>query len=174
MMTLMVMALVVFLSALLQTVLPSFALLGHVKFPFLVSVVIYYALYRGGIPMMGSAFAAGITQDILTPMMPPGYSVICFLCIGVILGLFRDIVLTESIFTWGILGGAATAVYMLLMYILLSRSGLIECPLRRGLLKVAGSGLLGCVCAPAIFLFASRFDSLVGNIELRNRSDAFE
>ena len=174
MMTLIIMAFVVVVSALLQTSLPVFAVLGHVKFPFLLSVVLYYALSRGSVQMLAAAFMAGLLQDILTPLMPLGYSVMCFCIIGAIVGMFREWVLTESIVTWGVFGGAAGIAFTLLMYVMLLKGGLVICPVRRAILKAVASGLLASVCTPIVFVVTARMDGVVGNIEVKESIHGFE
>ncbi|MCK5850883.1 MAG: hypothetical protein KAH23_08205 [Kiritimatiellae bacterium] len=173
-MTLVVMVFVVAVSALLQITLPSFALLGSVKFPFLLAVVLYYAMNRDTVPMLAAALLAGLLQDILTPMMPLGYSVFCFCVVGWVVGLFRRLVLTDSPVICAVYGSLSGLVAMLFMYFLLLRAGLIVCPVRRVILKAVASGMLAAVCVPIVFVVAARLDGILGNIQVRESIDGLE
>ncbi|MFC1462485.1 hypothetical protein ACFLQU_02660 [Verrucomicrobiota bacterium] len=173
-MTYIVMAFVLVSSALFQVTLPSFACLGQAKAPFLLAAVLYYALSRDTPTMLVAAFAAGLLQDVLTPMMPLGYSVFSFCLVGGVVGLFRKMVLTESFLTSATFGAAAGVAVTIVLYIMLLGQGLVVCPVRRVALRALAVGMLGIVCAPIVFAFALKLDGVVGNVEVRESIDGLE
>jgi len=170
----MVMAFVLVSSALFQVTLPSFACMGQTKAPLLLAAVLYYALSRDTPTMLVAAFAAGLFQDVLTPMMPLGYSVFSFCLVGGTVGLFRRMVLTESFVTSATFGAAGGVAVTVILYMMLSRRGLVVCPIGRVALKALAVGLFGIVCAPIVFAFALKLDSVVGNVEVRESIDGLE
>lgn len=173
-MTYIVMAIVLVVSALLQVTLPSYACLGQAKVPFLLVAVLYYALTREAPTMLVAAFAAGLLQDVLTPMMPLGFSVFSFCIVGGVVGLFRKMVLSESILTSMTFGAAGGAAATAILYVMLTRAGLIMCPPGRAALKAVATGTLGGVWAPLVFFLTQRLDGVVGNVELRETIDGLE
>ena len=173
-MTLVVMVFVVAVSALLQITMPAFAVLGNVKFPFLLAVVLYYSMNRDTLSMLAAAFLAGLLQDILTPMMPLGYSIICFSIAGWVVGLFRHLVLTDSLVICSVYGSLAGVVSIFLMYFLLLKTGLIMCPVRRVMLKSISAGMLTAICVPMVFIVTAKLDGILGNIEVRESIDGLE
>lgn len=173
-MTYIVMAIVLVGGALLQVTLPAHACLGHVKVPFLLAAVLYYALSRDMPTMLVAAFAAGLLQDALTPVMPLGNSVLTFCIVGSGVGLFRKMVLTESLMTSATFGAAGAAATIVILYILLLKQGAVVCPAGKVALKTVSAGVLGMLCAPFVFAFARKLDGLVGNVELRESIDGLD
>lgn len=164
-MTWVVMMFVLIVSAVMQTVLPTCALLGQAKFPFLLGVVLYYALNRETGVMLAAALIAGFLQDALSPI-PLGYSTICFCVIGWITGRFRNLIMTESVVTPVFFGAVAGTIVIIMFYALLVREGLIVIPLRRVVLKAVSTGVLGMGCTPIMFLLTGKLDRVVGNVRI--------
>ena len=162
-MTCVVMGFVLLSAAVLQVTVPPHALLGQAKCPFLLSVVVYYSLTRDGRVMLTAAVAAGFLQDALSPI-PLGYSACCFALAGWLCGRFRHTVLTDSVVTQVFFGVVSGVAVTLCIYLLLLRADLLAVPFRWALLKAAGSGTLGAVCVPAVFMVTGRLDRLVGNV----------
>ena len=149
-----------------QTLLPPCAFLGQAKFPFLMAVVLYYALNRETYVMLVAALCAGLLQDALS-YMPLGYSVCCFSVVGWIAGRFRKLVLTESLVTPVFFGGAGGTVVVLVIYVLLARDGAVSYPPGAVAVKVIGAGILGMISTPVLFLVARKLDLIVGNVDVR-------
>ena len=109
-MTLVVMASVLIVLAVAQAQLPGFVLLAQARFPFLLSIVLYYALNRETGTMLATAFLAGLLHDALSPV-PLGYSTALFCAAGWLASRFRRLVITESPITpvfFGSVAGSTT------------------------------------------------------------------
>ncbi len=160
-------------SALLQALLPPIVFLGQGKFPFVLGVVVYYALNRETHVMLAAGFFGGFLIDVLSPV-PPGYSAFCLCVIGLIAGRFRKLVLTETILTPIIFGAIAGAVAGILLYIMLVREGLAAWPFFRLVTRIIGAAILGAFCTPIMFAVAGTLDRLGGNVEAKESLDEVE
>jgi rod shape-determining protein MreD len=172
-MTWVIMACVLVLSALLQSMLPAFSFLGQAKFPLLLAVVVYYALNREMTVMLVAAFAAGFIHDALSPI-PLGYTAFCFCVVGWIVSRFRNLVLTDSGITPVLFGSVAAGCVTLALYVLLRHNNLILPSPGHVVLRIAGSATLGLICTPAMFLVTGLLDRLVGNVEVKESIDGIE
>lgn len=170
MMTWLVMVLILIGSAVMQTVLPAFAFLGQAKFPFLLAVVLYYALNWNTTMMLIAAFFAGFLYDVLSPV-PLGYSALCFCAIGWIVARFRNLILMDSVVTPAFFGGVAGVGFALGLYVLLAKDGLVVYPASWVVLKAVGTGILGMICTPVIFHLAGGLDRIVGNADVKESID---
>ena len=168
-----VMIIVLVVGGLLQSLLPGYAFLGHVKFPFLLAFVLYYALNWDVAVALLAALLAGLLQDVLSPL-PLGYSAFCFCAVGWLANRWRQLVLTEPVITPLFFGGIASMVVTLTQYVLLVRGDLIEGDWGRLVLRLIVAGILGMVSTPLMFLFAGLLDRLVGNVEEKGRLDGAE
>ncbi|MFC1452459.1 rod shape-determining protein MreD [Verrucomicrobiota bacterium] len=167
-MTLVIMAIVLLGSTLLQAGLPAFSWLGQARFPFLLAAVLYYALNRRTNVMLTAAALAGLLQDAFSPM-PLGYSACCFCLAGWAAGSFKAVVATDAPITPAFFGCVSGIAVALAQHLLLAGGGLVSYPLPRALLKCVGSGLLGMVCTPPVFYGAGWLDRITGNVEVRRR-----
>jgi len=172
-MTWLIMMFMLIAGAMIQTVIPACGWLGGVKIPVLLSVVLYYALTRNFVVTLAAAFFAGFLHDVLS-LMPLGHSVFCFCAAGWLAGYFKNLVLTDSLFTTIIFGGIANSVITLVFCMMLLQDGAIFCSWGRIALKTAGSLLLGMIFTPVIFSLAGRLDKLVGNVEMEHSLDGVE
>lgn len=160
-------------GAMIQTAIPSVGWLGDAKLPVLLAVALYYALTRNFALTMSAAFFAGFLHDVLS-LMPLGHSVFCFCVAAWLTGYFKNLVLTDSLFTTIIFGGIANAVITLSFCLMLFQDGAIVCSLGWIALKTVGALVLGMVCTPVVFSLAGRLDKLVGNVELEQSLDGVE
>jgi len=160
------MGLGLFAAALAQSMLPGFALLGQAKFPFLLSVVVYYALNRERIWMVAAAFVAGLLHDALSAV-PLACSSALYLVTGWIVSCFRKQVDTDALVTYSVFGLATGAAVSLVLYLVLQRGGHVDCPLSAGLWRSVGTAVLGTVSGPIAFKVSRAMDRSVGNIEIR-------
>ena len=165
-----VMIMVLMAGGLLQSQLPGYAVLGQVKFPFLLAIVLYYALNWDVAVMLVAAVLAGLLQDLLSPI-PLGYSAFCFCVVGWIANRWRKLVMTESVITPMFFGGLAAMAVTLSLYVFLVRGDFIGSAVGLLILRMIGAGLLGVISTPLIFLAAGRLDRLVGNVEDKESLD---
>lgn len=174
-MTLVMMVFILLAGMLAQTWVPGLAWFGGAKCPFLMSVVLYYALGRRTGVMLTAALAGGILQDALSPI-PLGYSAVVFSIIGLLAAAFRKLVLSESVTTQIVFGAAAAAALAIGLNLLLSGAGLLQWSLVQTGWKVAGTTLLGGLITPLTFHAAGALDRLVGNVneeEARGAIDGY-
>ncbi len=151
-------------AAYLQLVLPAYSLFGQAKFPFLLGVVLYYALNREiGIAMMAGLFA-GVFQDSLS-LIPLGFSSIIFFLVVWIAGRFRSVIMLGTMFTPVLFGAVAAPLALLCLYILLRSQGLAGCGSGWLFFKLSGVATLAAVVTPLVFLVVRRLDMWVGNVE---------
>jgi len=157
-------------GAVIQTLSPSYAMLGQAKVPVLLSLVIYYALNRRTDVMLCAALLAGFLQDALS-MIPFGYSSAVFVLAGWLVGRYRKLVMTESMVTPLFFGAAGGVGATLLLSLLLARGGLITFMPHRVLLRTIGDGVL-CMCiTPVVFLVVGGLERMVGNVKNRESID---
>ena len=169
-MTFVVMVLFLLAGAAVQTLVPSPAVLGQARVPVLLCIVLYYALTHEMHVTLAAGLLAGFIQDALSPV-PLGYSVWCFWIAGALVSRFRRVVLSESPAAQMFFGGVVGALTAMLFGVLLSVTGQVRWPVVRVLVKVAGSGILGALCAPPVFGLGGWLDRLVGNIQARESMD---
>jgi len=172
-MTWVIMVFSLLVAAFLQMALPGCAWLGQARFPFLLAVVVYYALSRGTGVMLVAAFLAGMLQDALSPI-PLGYSGACFALAGLIIGRFRRTVMLDSAVTPIFFGAVVGLCVPLALYALMARDGIVAWPVGRLLVKVLGTGALGMVTTLAVFAGIGRLDRLVGLVEVVEDFDGWE
>jgi len=164
---------IMLVGSVLQTGVPAFSILGYAKAPVLLSIVLYYALTRGVAVTLVAALLAGFLHDVMS-QIPLGRSVFCFCVAGWFAGYFRNIVLTDSIFTTIIFGAAANAVVTIFFYLVLLQDGLIQHSSLWIVLKLTGSLILGMVCTPLVFYLAGWLDRRVGNLDMEQTLDGVE
>ncbi|MBN1670538.1 MAG: rod shape-determining protein MreD [Kiritimatiellae bacterium] len=162
-MTLVVMAFVMIAAAVLQTLFPPWHALGQAKAPFLLGVVVYYALTRERKLMLTAGILAGLVQDSLSKI-PLGYSSFCYCVVGAAINRFHDVVFSRKLITHMLFGAAAAACATVILYGLLARGGVIEDRWSRVAVKTAGTALWGMLVTPVVFHATERLDQFVGNV----------
>lgn len=160
-------------AVMLQVLTPTSALLGQAKWPFVMGVVIYYALAREFDVMLIAAFAAGIMVDALSAV-PFGCSALCFVVAGWIINHFRNMMLTESVLTMAVTGGLSGLAISTGLYFALFREGLLASSAGAVILKLTGSTIVGILCTPLVCILMSGFDAKMGNVEARGDIDDVE
>jgi rod shape-determining protein MreD len=161
------------IGAMIQTVVPSFAILGGAKLPILLAVVLYYALTRNASISLVAAFLAGFLHDVLS-QIPLGHSVFCFCIAAWLASYFRNMVLTDSLFTTVLFGGVTNVVVTTVFFMMLVQDNLIHYSFWKIFFKLAGSLLLGMICTPVVFYLVGWLDKLVGNVEMEQNLDGVE
>ncbi|MBT3295254.1 MAG: rod shape-determining protein MreD [Verrucomicrobia bacterium] len=168
-----VMLVLVFGGVWAQVLFPAFAPIGQAKPPFLLAIVLYYALTRSPNTTLCAGFLAGMAHDVMTAV-PLGYSSLVFVVVGVVVGRFRNLVLSESRLTAGFFGCVASLVTQLVLYAILLRSGAVWWPVGRLVVRILAGAALAAVATPLTFMAARRFDQWVGNSEVREIIDGIE
>jgi rod shape-determining protein MreD len=160
--TVAIMALLLLLAALAQSLVPSVASLGSAKMPFLLGVPIYYALVHRRGMVVAAALLAGILQDSMSPL-PVGFSGLCFVVSGLAIHQAREVLFRDSPFTVAVLGAGVAAVGTLMVYVML-RLGTetAAVPLWWLGLTMGGNGLLGIVAVPLVWWVAGSLDRRAG------------
>lgn len=165
-MTYALLALILIPGAVLQIMLPAVPVLGYVKLPVLMAIVVYYALNHRRDVMFVAAVLAGFLQDSLSPM-PLGYSSAVFCVLGWGMSYFRGLVISEVGITYVVFGAVGGACTELVLWGALAYRELLVLPAGRVLLRAQGAALLGAICTPFIFFIVRRIDHLVGNVATR-------
>jgi rod shape-determining protein MreD len=168
-----VMLVLVFCGVWVQVLFPAFAPIAQAKPPFLLAIVLYYALTRSPTTTLCAGFLAGLAHDVMTDV-PLGYSSLVFVVVGILVGRFRNLVLPESRLTAGFFGFVASLVAQLTVYALLLRAGAVWWPAGRLVVRLLAGAALGAVVTPLTFVAARRFDQWVGNSEVREVIDGIE
>jgi rod shape-determining protein MreD len=162
-MTWIVMALLLVISASLQTQLPGLILLAQAKVPILLCLTLYYALFRTPSTMLACAFTAGLLQDLLSPL-PIGSSVACFCLAGAAISSFRGLLQSDAVVTQLFFGGVTGLLVEGALFAVVRQMGMVACPWTWALIKILGTGLLATLVAPIVCFAASACDRLVGNV----------
>lgn len=157
----MVMIFMLALGAVLQAVLPAWAVLGLARVPVLLGLVLYYALTRPRAAALRAAVLAGLLQDGLG-MIPLGYSSFCFSVMSIAVNHVKDEVFANQWGTHMLFGAAANAAVTLGLYLLLVHGGDLAMSGRGALLKIGGALLLGAVAAPLVFRGAAALERMLG------------
>ncbi len=149
------MVLSLLLGTLLQAHLPGISLLGGIRWPVLLGIVLYYALNHRGVAGVLCALGAGLLMDCLS-FVPIGYSVLFFCLTAWLADRCRQWVLPDAVVTSMFFGGLSNLLYAIFLYILLLRNGSHHGLLLTGLLRILGSGLLGVLTVPLVSLLLTR------------------
>jgi rod shape-determining protein MreD len=166
---LMVMLFVMMCGALIQAVLPASPALGQAKVPALAAIVVYYALARSRRDMLWAAIVAGLVQDGLG-LTPFGYSSFAFCLMAVMITRFKELVFVHEMLTHMLFGVLMAAGSTLILFVLLTSTGLIEMPVAQAFHKAFGGALLGAVATPLIFHGCAHMDRLMGLVETSDTS----
>ncbi len=168
-MNLLVMLFLLMCGAVIQAVIPASPALGQAKVPALAAIVVYYALARQRGDMLWAAILAGLVQDGLG-LIPFGYSSFAFCLMALMIARFKDLVFVHETLTHMIFGVLMAAGSTLILFVLLTFTGLIQMPVAQALHKAAGGALLGAVATPLIFHGCVRMDRLMGLVESSDSS----
>jgi len=154
------------LAVTIQTALPAWGFLGGAKLPFLMAVVLYYALTRERGMTLAAGALAGVLQDALS-FVPMGYSSAVFCGLALFAGLFRDVVMTESPLTAALFGAGGGLLATLASYLLLAHAGQAPAFDLRLAWKLAGSAGAGALVAPVTLATLRGLDRLLGMVPVR-------
>jgi len=155
-------------GAVLQAVWPTWLWLGQASAPFLLGLVLYYALSHGDGFMLLAAVLAGLLQDALG-LIPLGYSSFCFCLTALIVSRFREMVFSGDWPAHILFGAVAAAGVSLVLSLLLSHDGRLLIGPGWTILKAFGAGLLGAIVIPFEFRVLEALDRMLGNLHERGR-----
>jgi len=142
------------LAGVLQSLTPAAVWLASAKTPFLLGVTVYYAFTHSRGVTVAAAVLAGVLQDSLS-LIPVGYSAFCLAVIAFVVHHWRGVLFRDSAFTVAVVGAVSGALMTLALYVmLLLGTEAISVPWWWLLLKMAGSGLLGLLAAPVVWVAA--------------------
>ncbi|MBL7077488.1 MAG: rod shape-determining protein MreD [Kiritimatiellae bacterium] len=173
MITAIVMVVLMIIGAGLQVLFPALPFLGQAKPPFLLAIVLYYALNRTPGTVLLAGLVAGLLHDLLTEV-PLGYSSIVFVLVGVVAGRFRNLVLPDSRVTAGFFGMMGSLAAQVLLYAMLVRIDAVWWPFGRLTVRLLWGALLAAVVTPLTFIGARRCDQWVGIVKVREVIDGIE
>ncbi len=149
----------VLIGALLQQLLPGWAVFGGLKPPILAALALHYALRQNRREMWISVFTAALVQDGLE-IGPFGPALIAFPLFGwaanrIHTEIFSDGFVTQLIF--GALLGVFTVLVTMILYALTGQRPLT---LGQVFLRLSGGFWLGLFTLPAASFAAKKFASL--------------
>jgi rod shape-determining protein MreD len=160
------MVIVSLFAAVVESLAPTLNILGQGEAPIVLGVVIYYALTRERHMVVKSAIVAGIFYDALCYKVPPGFSAIAYVCIGLLVNQYRDKIFGNHWITHMFLGAVASLIMTVMMYTMLISRG-NEITISGMLIKALGVMLMSLGVIPLVFKFVERLDYKLGNVELR-------
>lgn len=159
-----ILAVLLVMAGLSQDLIPGPLVLGQVKAPMLLALVLYYALAHSRTTLLWAAILAGILQDSLS-LVPIGYSVLVFCLIGLGARRFRSVLFTRSLATAILVGGIASPLAL----------GSIQLLLKLGedwsggswggtVMRLVGAAIMGLLTTPLVWGIARAVDERVGNL----------
>lgn len=149
-------SLLLIVGALIQTMLPHWAVTGSLDWPVLTCLLMVTVLHADLGTVIYASVLAGFLYDSLSPA-PLGISMPFFLLLGVGLHALKTEVFADQPITYCILGLLAVSLKTLWLFLAYALGGLR--PVQPGLLlvRLAGGLLLGILTAPAVYLSVSLF-----------------
>lgn len=142
-------------GTLLQAFLPGFRFLAGARWPFLCSVVLYYALnHRGGRSLI-CAFIAGVLMDALS-MVPFGWITLFFILLVLVTGAFRESLQPDAWITSIFFGAVSGLLFTLFIYVLLLRTDWRAGRHGYAMVRVVGGMLTGAVTAAVVIPLLAR------------------
>ena len=170
-MTWLIMVFILGLAVLAQAVAPGPVWLGQVRFPWLMGVVLYYAMDRQLYHGLLAALMAGLLQDAMTPFIPMGYSALCFMATALAGWGVSRFIASGSAAARMLTGGFTGGGLIVGLYLLLVRRGLVEVGFWMLAWKVFGGMVLGALCTVIMGWLLARLDKLAGNLEMEQVYD---
>jgi rod shape-determining protein MreD len=157
--TILIFAIIV-LGAIAQLFLPSWPLFGGMKPPILLMIALYYSLQHSTKNMWLALILSAVLQDGLD-LGRFGPALLAFPIIGTWLHKVRFEIFTEGIFTQMFLGLCSALFFTLTSLFIFTLTR--ERPFHFGfaILRLIGSGLLGMVISPFIFMGINKLEALL-------------
>ena len=153
-------------AAVIESLMPTLHILGQGEAPIVLGVVMYYALTRERHMVVKAAIVAGIFYDALCYNVPPGFSAIAYVIIGLMVNHYRDKILGGHWVTHMFLGVLSSLMITVMMYAMLVTRG-NQITVGGMLIKALGVMLMSLAVIPLVFKIVERLDYKLGNVELR-------
>jgi cell shape-determining protein MreD len=145
----------------LQSMIPTLPWLSYATTPVLASLVVYYALYRGGVMIFVFAALAGLFQDSMS-LIPLGYSTFCFVAGALVIERYRDLMILHAGLTHAMLAAAFNALVTSALMILMLNDGSIAWQPFWLSWKIPGAILLGLIAGPLVIAAAHSLEERLG------------
>ena len=144
------MTLLMFAGAMIQSMLPQWAVAGSLDWPVLTCLLMAVVLYAERATIVAASILAGLLYDSLSPS-PLGISLPFFLLVGVGLHALKTELFADQPIPFCILGLLAVTLKTLWLFVAFSIGGLR--PVQPGLLlvRLGGGLLLGALTAPLVY-----------------------
>ncbi len=164
-MNMLVWAVAVISSVLLESFIPASWTLGRTRAPVLLAVVLYYALCRGRGQMLAAAFVGGFLRDAFADI-PLGCSAFGLVILGFILQRHREDIFGGRLMTRLTLGLVGGTAFGLVMYIavLVAQGPPSTVPVYEAFGKALGMGVWGMAVMPLVMAALEKFETMVGNV----------
>ncbi|MEI6891022.1 MAG: rod shape-determining protein MreD [Pontiella sp.] len=143
------MLLLIGLGALLQQVLPGWALFGGMKPPILTALVLHYALRRNSREMGLAVFTAALMQDGLE-LGSFGPALLAFPIIGILANRIRTEVFIDGPVSQLAFGAIAGLFFTFISLLIFTTSGQRPFHFSQALLRLLGSFFLGMITLPLV------------------------
>jgi rod shape-determining protein MreD len=154
---------VTLVAAALQATLPTLRWTGHATFPFLLGVVMHYALTHRVSHMVVAALWIGILDDGLG-RMPLGISSFGYAACGLLVAYYRESMAVRAWTTHMVLGAGGSLVMTIASWLMLAKEDLVAMPWNWVLFKFAGSAITGAMATPVVIALLHRLDRLLGYV----------
>lgn len=155
-MSLLRVTLLMFIGAMIQSVLPHWAFAGSLDWPVLTCTLMVAVLHADRGTVIYAATLAGLLYDALSPA-PLGISLPFFMLLGIGLHVLKTEVFADQPITYCILGLLAVSLKTLWFFFAFSLAGLRPVLPSLLIVRLGGGLLLGVLTAPAVYLVVSLF-----------------
>ncbi len=162
-MTVLVLMVAIVLGGVVQATLPAVSAAGGVQVPFMVGIVIYYALTRDIAILLTAAIVAGLVVDAMG-LMPLGYTSFCYVLVGLGAQRYRETVVVRQWTTHVLFGAMANGLVALMLSLMLGLSRISDIGVGWALAKISGAFVAGAIVVPFVFRFVAYLDRMVGNV----------
>jgi rod shape-determining protein MreD len=150
-----------------QLLTPGVACLAGAKVPYLLAIVVYYALTRPWSSSLMIAFWCGMLVDVLSPI-PLGFSAAMYAVVALGVGCFRNLVFDDTMITPAFFGGVSSFLVTIALYILLVNWGDYAAPSTAWIvIKIIATAAIGSLITPVVFVVARSMDHVLWGLRRR-------
>jgi rod shape-determining protein MreD len=144
----------------IQSLLPAWSIMGPLKPPLLLSLIIYFPLHVSRSRALCAAVLAGFIHDTFCPA-PLGISIPFFVLVALNVILVRKEVFSDQLLTYVIFGAMGTVLQTVYFAVVLGISGLRPLWLGAFTLRLLGSLIAGAVVCPLVYFVVSQAHRLI-------------
>lgn len=150
-------------AVVLENAVPAWHLGGQTRLPAVLCVVMYYALNHSLVAALAAALVAGVMADAISGL-PPGSTPLAFSLLVAAVSRNRGFVFIRQWLTHMVIGAAAGAALMLIMYgvLCLRLEQMRAVPPAMAALKMLGAGLQGMLLMPWVFMALEGLEKMTG------------